>query len=151
MKRIVLFLATNLAVMLVLSVATSLLGVNKFLTANGLNIGMLLAFSAVIGFGGAFISLLMSKTMAKWSTGARVIDAPGSSTEMWLVDTVAKLAKRANVRNLVERIARENFRRQRVDLPAMDLVVRLHAPVAKATRAELNLDLLTLLQRLPRQ
>lgn len=62
-----------------------------------------------------------------------------------------KLAKRANVRNLVKRIARENFRRQRVDLPAMDLVVRLHAPVAKATRAELNLDLLTLLQRLPRQ
>ncbi len=62
-----------------------------------------------------------------------------------------KLAKRANVRNLVKRIARENFRCQRVDLPAMDLVVRLHAPVAKATRAELNLDLLTLLQRLPRQ
>jgi heat shock protein HtpX len=97
MKRIVLFLATNLAVMLVLSVATSLLGVNKFLTANGLNIGMLLAFSAVIGFGGAFISLLMSKTMAKWSTGARVIESPSSSTEMWLVDTVAKLAKRANL------------------------------------------------------
>jgi heat shock protein HtpX len=65
MKRIVLFLLTNLAVMLVLSVATSLLGVNKFLTANGLNLGMLLAFAAVIGFGGAFISLLMSKTMAK--------------------------------------------------------------------------------------
>ncbi|MBK6356187.1 MAG: protease HtpX [Betaproteobacteria bacterium] len=97
MKRIVLFLATNLAVMLVLSVATSVLGVNKFLTANGLNIGMLLAFSAVIGFGGAFISLLMSKTMAKWSTGARVIESPNSSTEMWLVDTVAKLAKRANL------------------------------------------------------
>ena len=67
------FLLTNLAVMLVLSVVTSLLGVNKFLTANGLNLGMLLAFAAVIGFGGAFISLLMSKTMAKWSTGAQVI------------------------------------------------------------------------------
>ena len=62
-----------------------------------------------------------------------------------------KLAKRANVRNLVKRIAREIFRRQRAELPAMDLVVRLNAPVAKATRAELNLDLLSLLQRLPRQ
>ena len=97
MKRIVLFLATNLAVMLVLSLVTSLLGVNKFLTANGLNYGMLLAFAAVIGFGGSFISLLMSKTMAKWSTGARVIENPSSSTEMWLVDTVSKLAGRAGL------------------------------------------------------
>lgn len=61
-----------------------------------------------------------------------------------------KLAKRANVRNLVKRIAREVFRRQREAVPCMDLVVRLHAPVAKATRAELNLDLHALLQRLPR-
>jgi heat shock protein HtpX len=97
MKRIILFLATNLAVMLVLSVVASLLGVNKYLTANGLNLGMLLAFSALIGFGGAFISLLMSKTMAKWSTGARVIDSPATSTEVWLVDTVARLAQRANL------------------------------------------------------
>jgi heat shock protein HtpX len=58
---------------------------------------MLLAFSALIGFGGAFISLLMSKTMAKWSTGARVIDSPTTSTEVWLVDTVARLAQRANL------------------------------------------------------
>ena len=97
MKRVLLFLATNLAVMLVLSLVTSLLGVNRFLTANGLDLGMLLAFSAVIGFGGAFISLLMSKFMAKWSTGARVIEAPSSSTEVWLVDTVARLAKRAQL------------------------------------------------------
>jgi len=97
MKRVLLFLATNLAVMLVLSLVTSLLGVNRFLTANGLNIGMLLVFAAVIGFGGSFISLLMSKTMAKWSTGARVIEAPSSSTEVWLVDTVAKLAERAQL------------------------------------------------------
>ncbi len=97
MKRVLLFLATNLAVMLVLSVVTSLLGVNRFLTANGLNLGMLLAFAGVIGFGGAFISLLMSKMMAKWSTGARVIESPSSSTEVWLVDTVARLAKRANL------------------------------------------------------
>lgn len=97
MKRVLLFLATNLAVMLVLSVVTSLLGVNKFLTANGLNLGMLLVFSAVIGFGGSFISLLMSKTMAKWSTGARVIESPSSSTEVWLLDTVARLAERAQL------------------------------------------------------
>ena len=95
MKRVLLFLATNLAVMLVLGLVTSLLGVNKFLTANGLNLGMLLAFAGVIGFGGAFISLLMSKPMAKWTTGARVIEAPSSSTEVWLVDTVARLAERA--------------------------------------------------------
>ena len=97
MKRIVLFLVTNLAVMLVLGVVSSLLGVDQFLTANGLNLGMLLAFAAVIGFGGAFISLLMSKTMAKWSTGARVIESPGSSTEVWLVDTVARLAEGAGL------------------------------------------------------
>ena len=97
MKRVLLFLATNLAVMLVLSLFTSLLGVNRFLTAKGLDLGMLLAFSAVIGFGGAIISLLMSKFMAKWSTGARVIESPANSTEFWLVDTVARLAKAANL------------------------------------------------------
>ncbi|MDP3638458.1 MAG: protease HtpX, partial [Azonexus sp.] len=97
MKRVLLFLATNLAVMLVLSLFTSLLGVNRFLTANGLDLGMLLAFAAVIGFGGAIISLLMSKFMAKWSTGARVIQSPANSTEFWLVDTVARLAKAANL------------------------------------------------------
>ena len=97
MKRIILFLATNLAVMLVLSVVTSLLGVNRYLTANGLNVGMLFAFAAVIGFGGAFISLLMSKMMAKWSTGAQVIESPSSSTEVWLIDTVAKLAQRSGL------------------------------------------------------
>lgn len=75
----------------------------------------------------------------------------GLDTARLGVVVAKKLAKRANVRNLVKRIARENFRRLRAGLPAMDLVVRLHAPVAAATRAELNLDLLTLLQRLPRQ
>ena len=97
MKRIVLFLVTNLAVMLVLSVVTSLLGVNRFLTANGLDLGSLLAFAAVIGFGGSFISLLISKPMAKWSTGARVITQPSSSTEVWLIDSVAKLTDRAGL------------------------------------------------------
>ena len=75
----------------------------------------------------------------------------GLDTARLGVVVAKKLAKRANVRNLVKRIAREIFRRQRIELPAMDLVVRLNAPVAKATRAEINLDLLSLLQRLPRQ
>jgi heat shock protein HtpX len=97
MKRIFLFLATNIAVMLVLSITASLLGVNRFLTANGLNLGMLLAFSALMGFGGSFISLLMSKTIAKWSTGAQVITHPSTSTELWLVQTVEKLATRAGL------------------------------------------------------
>jgi heat shock protein HtpX len=97
MKRIILFLATNLAVMLVLSVAASLLGVNKYLTANGLNLGMLLGFAAVMGFGGSFISLLMSKTMAKWSTGAKVIAQPQTQAEYWLVNTVGRLAKNAGL------------------------------------------------------
>ncbi len=97
MKRIVLFIATNLAVMIVLGIVTSLLGVNTFLTQKGLNIGMLLAFSAVVGFTGSFISLLMSKPMAKWSTGAQVIDNPASETERWLVETVRRLANKANI------------------------------------------------------
>ena len=97
MKRIFLFLATNIAVMLVLSVAASLLGVNRYLTSNGLNLGMLLAFAALMGFGGSFISLLMSKTIAKWSVGAQVITHPSTSTELWLMQTVEKLATRAGL------------------------------------------------------
>lgn len=97
MKRIILFLLTNLAVMLVLSIAASLLGVNKFLTANGLNLGLLLGFAAIMGFGGSFISLLMSKTMAKWSTGAQVIDTPRTDAEHWLVNTVGRLANKAGL------------------------------------------------------
>lgn len=97
MKRIVLFLATNLAVVLVMSVVLSLLGVNRHLTANGLDLGSLMVFSLVVGFTGAIFSLLISKPMAKWSTGARVIDAPSSSTELWLVDTVKRLADRAGI------------------------------------------------------
>ncbi len=97
MKRIVLFIATNLAVVLVLSVAASLLGVNRFLTANGLQFGTLLAFAALMGFGGAFISLWMSKPIAKWSTGARVIERPQNELEHWLVNTVARFAHQANI------------------------------------------------------
>jgi heat shock protein HtpX len=97
MKRIVLFLITNLAVMLVLSITMSLLGVNRYLTANGLDMGMLLVFAALMGFGGAFISLLISKPMAKWSTGARVLDPPQSADEQWVVDTVRRHAEKAGI------------------------------------------------------
>ena len=97
MKRVFLFVATNFAVMLVLGVVTSLLGVNRFLTANGLNLPMLLAFSAVVGFTGAIFSLLISKPMAKWSTGATVIQSPRNETEKWLLDAVQKLANKGGI------------------------------------------------------
>ncbi|MGY0196917.1 protease HtpX [Leptothrix sp. BB-4] len=98
MKRIALFLVTNLAVMLVLGVTTSLLGVNKFLTANGLNLGMLLGFAAVMGFGGAFISLLMSKPMAKWSTGAVIINDSHDPMHRWIVGTVQRFSAAAGIK-----------------------------------------------------
>jgi len=97
MKRILLFLATNIAVMLVLSISASILGVNKFLTANGLDFGTLLGFAAVMGFGGAFISLWLSKPMAKWSTGAQVIGTPKNEVEHWLVNTVSRQTQAAGV------------------------------------------------------
>lgn len=97
MKRVLIFLATNLAIMVVLGLVINLLGLNRFLTANGLNLPMLLGFAAVMGFGGSFISLWLSKPMAKWSTGAQVIEQPRNPTEAWLVDTVARLAKNAGL------------------------------------------------------
>lgn len=99
MKRIILFVVTNLAVILVLSATVSILGVNRFLTQQGIDIQMLLIFSLVIGFTGAIISLLLSKRSAKWSTGARVIDpqAPNGAREQWLLDTVHQIADRAGI------------------------------------------------------
>jgi heat shock protein HtpX len=97
MKRVLLFIVTNLAVMLVLGIAASLLGVNRFLTANGLNLGLLLAFAAIMGFGGAIISLLMSKPMAKWSTGAVVINDSPDPTHRWIVGAVQQFAARAGI------------------------------------------------------
>lgn len=99
MKRISLFLMTNLAVLLVLSLSMNLLGVGRYLTANGLDLNQLLIFSALVGFTGAIFSLLISKWMAKRSTGAHVIDpaAPGSAREAWLVETVHQLADRAGI------------------------------------------------------
>ncbi|MBL8305332.1 MAG: protease HtpX [Rubrivivax sp.] len=97
MKRILLFVVTNVAVMLVLGIAASLLGVNRYLTANGLNLGMLLGFSLIMGFGGAIISLLMSKPMAKWSTGAQVINGSNDPTHRWIVGTVEGFAKKSGI------------------------------------------------------
>ncbi len=97
MKRILLFVVTNIAVMLVLGIAASLLGVNRFLTSNGLNLGMLLGFAALMGFGGAIISLLMSKPIAKWSTGAQVINGSADPTHRWIVGTVERFAQKAGI------------------------------------------------------
>ncbi|WP_343732308.1 protease HtpX [Duganella sp.] len=97
MKRIILFIATNLAVMLVLSIVLSLLGIGRPGSGSTLQLGSLLAFSLVVGFTGAIFSLLISKPMAKWSTGARVIENPSNSTELWLVNTVKALSERAGI------------------------------------------------------
>ena len=97
MKRILLFVLTNLAVVLVLGVVASLLGVNKYLTANGLNLGALLGYALIMGFGGAIISLLISKPVAKWSSGVQVIEQPSNADEKWLVDTVRHLSEKAGI------------------------------------------------------
>jgi heat shock protein HtpX len=97
MKRIFLFLATNLAVVVVLGVVASLLGVNRYLTANGLNLGALLVFAFIMGFGGAIISLLMSKPIAKWSSGVQVITGSEGPDEAWIVNTVRKFSDQAGI------------------------------------------------------
>ena len=97
MKRILLLIATNLAVMVVLSIVVSVLGVDRWLLAEGINYGSLLWFSAIFGFGGAFISLLMSKWIAKMSVGAHTIDGSEGTNEYWLVQTVHKLADTAGI------------------------------------------------------
>ena len=97
MKRIVLLIATNVAVMLVLSVVLKLFGLDRALAEQGFAYGQLLVASLVVGFTGAIISLLMSKSMAKWTTGAQVIDAPRNEAEAWLVETVRKLSSSAGI------------------------------------------------------
>jgi len=97
MKRIFLFLATNVAVLVVLSVVINIFGLDQWLTAEGIDYASLLVFSAVVGFAGSIISLLISKPMAKMSTGAHVIDGSEGSTEYWLVETVRKLSQQAGV------------------------------------------------------
>ena len=97
MKRVLLLLATNFAVMLLLSIVASILGIDRYLAANGLDYGTLLMLAALFGFGGSFVSLLMSKTIAKWSTGAQTIDGSEGSTQYWLVQTVHRLADQAGI------------------------------------------------------
>ena len=97
MKRIILFVLTNVLVVAVLGVMASLLGVNRYLTANGLNLGALLGFALIMGFGGAIISLLISKPMAKWTSGVRIINQPQNADEAWIVETVRKLADKAGI------------------------------------------------------
>jgi heat shock protein HtpX len=98
MKRIALFLATNLAVILVASVTLNILGVGNYLKAGGgLDLQALLVFCAILGMAGAIVSLLISKPMAKWSTGTVLIEQPRNEAEQWLVTTVQDLANRANI------------------------------------------------------
>ena len=97
MKRIVLFVLTNLAVVVVLGIVASLLGVNRYLTAGGLNLTSLLVFAALMGFGGAIISLLISKPVAKWSAGVQVIEQPRNADEAWIVETVRKFASKGGI------------------------------------------------------
>ena len=98
MKRTLLFLATNMAIVLVLSITMRVLGVEPYLNANGLNLGSLLIFAAVMGFGGSFISLAISKWSAKKSMGVRVIETPSTSTEFWLLETIRKYAAEAGIK-----------------------------------------------------
>ena len=97
MKRIILFVLTNVLVVTVLGVVASLLGVNRYLTSSGLDLGALLGFALIMGFGGAIISLLISKPMAKWTSGVRIINQPQTADEAWIVETVRKLAEKANI------------------------------------------------------
>jgi len=97
MKRVLLFLATNIAVMVLLSIIISILGVDRWLTSNGIDYVSLRFMSVILGFGGSIISLFMSKTMAKWSTGAQTIDGSEGTTQYWLVQTVQKLATTAGI------------------------------------------------------
>jgi len=97
MKRIVLFLITNLAVLVVLSVAMRLLGIDQYIAAQGGSAWGLLVFAAVFGFGGAFISLAMSKWSAKRMMGVRVIDQPRDNVERWLVETVRAQAQEVGI------------------------------------------------------
>ncbi len=97
MKRIFLFIATNIAILLVLSFAIKILGLEPYLDQGGLNYQSLLIFSALLGMGGSFISLLMSKMSAKRMMGAQVIEQPTNATETWLVDTVRRQAEAAEI------------------------------------------------------
>lgn len=97
-KRVGLFLAANLGIMIVIGIVVNVFGLNRFLNENGLDLASLFVFSLVIGFTGSIISLLMSKQMAKMAVGAMVITNPANQEEFWLVDTVAKLSQKAGIK-----------------------------------------------------
>ena len=136
MKRTLLLIGTNLAIMLVLGIVTTLTGANRYFTSGGLDLGKLMVFSAIMGFGGAFISLWMSKTIAKWSTGAQVISSPNTATELWLFDTVRRFSEKAG-------------------LPMPEVAIYEGAPNAFATGSSRNNSLVAvstgLLQTMTRQ
>jgi len=136
MKRVFLLIGTNLAIMLVLGIVSTLTGAHRFFSAGGLDLGKLLFFALLMGFGGAFLSLWMSKTIAKWSTGARVIASPETSTEFWLFETVRKFSEKAN-------------------LPMPEVAIYEGAPNAFATGASRNSSLVAvstgLLQTMTRE
>ncbi|MDN3554672.1 protease HtpX [Halomonas maura] len=98
MMRILLFLGTNLAVILVASITLRLLGVEPYLTAQGINFNALLIFCFIFGMAGSMVSLFISKWMAKRTTGTVIIEQPSNSSEKWLVDTVAELAREAGIK-----------------------------------------------------
>ena len=97
MKRVLLFLGTNFAIVIVLGIVVNILGVNRFITESGLDLTTLLLFTAVFGMGGSFISLAMSKWIAIRSTGAQVIEQPRNSAEQWLLETVQRQAREAGI------------------------------------------------------
>ena len=97
MKRILLFLATNMAVVLLASITLNILGVGNYMSHQGLNLGSLLVFCAVFGFAGSLVSLALSKTMAKMATGTHIIEHPQSAQEQWLVTTVQELSEKAGI------------------------------------------------------
>lgn len=97
MKRVLLFLATNLAVLVLFTAIARIFGIDQYVTANGFSFGGLLIFAALFGMGGAFASLAMSKFIAKRQTGAQVIEQPQNEAERWLLATVAEHAKAAGI------------------------------------------------------
>ncbi len=98
MKRIILFIVTNLAVMLVLGIVASVFGLNRYIGSGGLNIGTLMGYSLLMGFTGAIFSLLISKPMAKWSTGAKVINDSADPTHQWIVAAVQRYSQKAGLK-----------------------------------------------------
>ena len=98
MKRVFLFLVTNVAIMVILGIVSSIFGLHHYIGPNGLDLGTLLLYSGVMGFAGSFISLLISKPMAKWTTGAKVITQPQNGTERWLLASVERLSMTAGIR-----------------------------------------------------